>query len=459
MAQHRSRSIRVYWQSVKTNWVCVFVSGIILLFYTLFLYVDTVDPIALEPITRIPQSLNMNHTLPVYRKTNHPSTTPAPAQVLHLKPRKRKQTQDYQQMVEALKDLESLEYIQDNISTSTDVIKYRKTNHTLCDAFYVSKYLIGAHHKTGSVLMNWHLSQQGVKYYLDHYCSWDNDSTYRGKAHSHQTKIYNYHLSELYIRYWTSGFAKSNRRFEKPVHAVVINMIRNPVDTILSSYNYHTRGPEEWTRVPLYNIGKFKTSFNERQEIMCSKKLFMNLTQQMDLDSNVTIQDLYTDILSEHQGIYYEFMRYSECCWWEIYSSYETMNKIMDGDMDILEGKDTDLIHAKQFRLENFFVDFNRSCNEYLDVMGILDDVDRNTLMNKFQRWKYDTKDKEKVEGYMRHKHVTVGQFDKKSQIELLLQIDVNTSTYWLESARDRCILLKEKTILLGYQWQFDGLC
>ena len=52
-----------------------------------------------------------------------------------------------QSLINAIHSIQSWSYIQDNISTMTDIIKYKQTNHTLCDTHYFTRSMVGAHHK------------------------------------------------------------------------------------------------------------------------------------------------------------------------------------------------------------------------------------------------------------------------------------------------------------------------
>merc|ERR1712129_99665 len=110
-------------------------------------------------------------------------------------------------------------------------------------------------------------------------------------------------------------------------------------------------------------------------------------------------------------------------------------------------------------RLENFIIDFNRSCNEYLDVMGIVEEKDRAHFMNGFQRWSFDTSNERKLK---RAKHVTTGHYDKQKAIQQLLfeNISLNgTGKGILDSGLQRCQLLKNSTTMLDYTWLYENIC
>ena len=330
------------------------------------------------------------------------------------------------------------------------------------------------------MLLDWQLTQKGVKYYVNAHCSLKHHPelvpAYKGiSTHINSFKSH-YHFNATIIKYfldrsfqYINGLRRIHLYQGVPMHIVILNIIRNPVDTILSSYNYHKKAPEIWIQVPLEDLPTLHTEYGEKWENICTYKIFANLTTLMGIDyvtNNVSVEILYNEILSEQQGIYFEFMRYSMCCWYEIWSSYEMMDDIINMNDNVAwigEDYDWDVMHAKQFRLENFIIDFNKTCNEYLDVFGILEMEHRNNLMNRFQAWQYDGNDKKKMKKFAKAKHVTMGSYDKQKQIEYLLQIDLELKSeiagMKLTSANARCNLLKQRTELLRYQWQYDNLC
>ena len=329
--------------------------------------------------------------------------------------------------------------------------------------------------------MDWQLTQKGIKYYCDDHCSIRKNpelvEKYRDKTTYINSFRNHYHLNGTIIDQWlnrsidiVNHWRTYDKYRHKSFHLVILNIIRNPIDTILSSYNYHKKAAELWTMVPIKELPKLLATFGEKWENICTYDVFTNLSDIMGIDymnTNVSIEILYNEILSEHQGIYFEFMRYSMCCWYEIYDSYQHMTKIINMDKNVSwigDKYDWDWIHAKQFRLENFIIDFNRTCNEFLDVFGIIESEHRNNLLDKFQAWRYDEKDKNKMKKFSKAKHVTMGSYDKQQQIEYLLQMDlnldnVNMKQMQLISASERCNLLRQRTELLHYQWQYDELC
>eukprot|EP01083_Nonionella_stella_P271048 918147_1 len=164
-----------------------------------------------------------------------------------------------------------------------DVIRYKITNFTLCDIRYSSRIYLGSHHKTGTMLLNYQLSRRTIAPYIKEQCpSTDN----RTKSTIFES---NYHLDADAIDYWLQDTVhKIHRRMKRTnapnqpsSHVVILNIIRHPLDTIISAYNYHVTGPERWTRVPLHQITKLKQKYQEEKESACTAELFLNLTREL----------------------------------------------------------------------------------------------------------------------------------------------------------------------------------
>ena len=251
-----------------------------------------------------------------------------------------------------------------------------------------------------------------------------------------------YHLDAYTIDKWLKRF-KALKKYagKEKHHLVIINIIRNPVDTIISAYNYHYQGLEGWTQVSLQQIAHRKFNFQEKKENTCTSQLFTNLTASMGLSSNVSIQRLYKDILTTKMGINFEYLRYTHCCFDEIYSSYNRINDLLNFNHSIFDYWDTNNMHFHTFRVEQFAHEFDETCQSLMDKLGILGTKDRHNLLKKLHKYDLHSMSSKRIR---RSKHITKGKYDKKAQLKLLLT-DVN-----------QCDDLKHKTELLGYQWQFD---
>merc|ERR1712176_1515516 len=105
-------------------------------------------------------------------------------------------------------------------------------------------------------------------------------------------------------------------------------------------------------------------------------------------------------------------------------------------------------MHLRTFRLEEFESNFTQTIKQLLDMHGILDQDDRQNLIHILQTEDVKNKMKHKRSPHKeKHPHITHGTYDKEEQIDALLKnIDI-------------CSSLKNKTILLDYQWKHSKYC
>ena len=101
--------------------------------------------------------------------------------------------------------------------------------------------------------------------------------------------------------------------------------------------------------------------------------------------------------------------------------------------------RNNDHYHFYNFRLEDFFDDFNGTSNTYLNKIGVLNEGHRSNLMRMFV--KQDTSIKP------RKHHSTKGQYDKQQQLDYLL------------SSKERCNYLKTMTLKMDYIWSHPEYC
>lgn len=252
----------------------------------------------------------------------------------------------------------------------TDPQKYIITNFSLCDVLS-SHILLGAHHKTGSMLLLYQLSQRVIGPYLKSECP----------SKKHQIFKSHYHLDADAIDKWLKSKNTENGHF------VILNIIRAPLDTVLSAYNYHRRGPELWTRVSLHTIPSLKCKYHEQRENLCSSKLFIQRTASMGISSNILIQKLYTEILTVSQGIEFEFERFHQCCFDEIYSSFARIEELKRNGISGYGSNRFHWNHFENLKLEDFAIDFESACNHLMDTLGILDKNDREVSLGEMKRF------------------------------------------------------------------------
>ena len=216
----------------------------------------------------------------------------------------------------------------------------------------------------------------------------------------------------------------SNNEYDHEAHLVILQIIRAPVDTVLSGYNYHLTDAEEWTTWPL--------SPDSNPHALCAE--FMPILDEMQISKQSSLLALYRENNLSF-GIGVELQRYTKCEFKGIYSAYDYVkNGLRNGINNI---------NAHSFRLEEFEANWTETVNVLLDLIGVFEDENRRKLMKSINMYNiYDTKARDGV----KH-HITAGTYDKAKEIRALL------------GDTDRCNLLKEQTISLDYDWKYLSYC
>ena len=351
----------------------------------------------------------------------------------------------------------------------TDIEKYNITNFQLCDIAYKSHLLFGSHHKTGSMLLLHLIGHKGIVHLLRKKC--EENKAYH--SHYRHDPWYSpnwfqpkYHLTAAKIHYFMADSGKkvwrNQRRFPKDTqdyHYVILNIIRNPIDTILSAYNYHRNGQEQWNIIAISNITTIEAAYDNAASFYCSKNTLMRLMRERLKDedwrrfgdgvdiNNITLQQLYS-FSDLNVGIAFEYERYSYCCFDEIYGSYHEIERLMMNETYMEHKKyNESLMHLYNFRTEDFVQDYNGTVGILLDKIGIIWEKERIDFIDRFQEYDvhnpkaYTMKQKKK-----RH-HITDGKFNKTLQREILLR------------DKERCAMLKKQTEMLDYNWTFKQFC
>ena len=238
---------------------------------------------------------------------------------------------------------------------------------------------------------------------------------------------------------------------------VIINMIRAPIDTILSGYNYHLNPPkhELWLKTPLNemlnnanNILAFRKKRGKplidipQVALHCQSLIMLEMFNSIGLNTvNNTFQDINLTIYNMyHQynlsiGLHLEYHRYLACEYNNIYNSYKRLKELSSID-------DSNII-TKNFKLEDFMDTYKRYESEIRDIVetiGINDTMDMNELIDIFRRDKIHKNPK-------KNNHITSGKYDKQQQINIIL------------SNTDRCYTLRNLTMMLDYKWEYSQYC
>ena len=103
--------------------------------------------------------------------------------------------------------------------------------------------------------------------------------------------------------------------------------------------------------------------------------------------------------------------------------------------------EDNIYVHLRNIRMEYLLTNFNQTLLSMLDIIGMIDNIDRNNVMELLQAFDINNMNL-KLE-----QHITKGTYDKDEQINILLS-DIN-----------RCQLLRNMTINLNYNWPHVTYC
>ena len=111
-----------------------------------------------------------------------------------------------------------------------------------------------------------------------------------------------------------------------------------------------------------------------------------------------------------------------------------------------LIGLNDNNIFAENFSLEQFEIDFNRTCNKLLNILGIDREEEKRMLMDKLIKTDQNSIKFDSSKEFAQN-HVTKRLYNKTAEVDILL--DDN----------HRCLYLKNMTNMLRMNWTFDKYC
>ena len=312
-----------------------------------------------------------------------------------------------------------------------DQLRYMQTGYSfICDYDPTKTMLrVGSHHKTGTIISCQKIFPTIITYWMDK-CTNLITPDINSMNHDYHAlqqevekvtgRIFIGHIQSHDISAYISMIHDNQ-------HMMLLHFIRNPVDTILSGYNYHKLGTatERWLR-------EIPTKLKRRVDL-CLKMndILYNMNHSY---LNDTLLNIYNNN-GISIGIEIEYYRYIECVFNEIYKSYNLIEQM------ISKYGDNNYVHLKNIRMEDLLTNFNQTMLSILDTMGIIDNIDRNNVMELLQP--FDIKNM----NFKSEQHITKGTYDKDEQINILLS-DIN-----------RCQLLRNITINLNYNWLHVTYC
>eukprot|EP01083_Nonionella_stella_P071842 193236_1 len=259
---------------------------------------------------------------------------------------------------------------------------------------------------------------------------------------------------------------------------ILFHFMRSPISTILSGFYYHKKANEPWLLTTPMKMSSYL--FSRVQNIELYSDVMMadvnksNFYQKYwDVSAKVTrcfsvplaldkfadphnwysvryehsVQTFYNELVNEQMGLFWEFIRYFNCEWPQIY----LMRRI--GLQHFT--------HYHRFNLDDFgshsgFVD---NMNVFVDILNVMDSEqnrqilrhrngthiqrERSALLKLLQRH-----DLHKSESTKNRGHVTAGEYDRNVSIAWLLSVDTTV-----------CLILRNLTLWLDFDWYYAAYC
>ena len=207
---------------------------------------------------------------------------------------------------------------------------------------------------------------------------------------------------------------------------LIMVMEREPLQTILSGYNYHAAGNErDWTdRFPVKQ--KTKEAFID---IFDKNKYLINMRETtMYKEYYKGYKNNYENKTELKYGLYLEFTRYANTEWYKHISNYEYL-KNNDNNIPFIIAR-FEWFHDYDYRQSIIYIlnemGFNGNSNLFSGLLS------GDLSISKQIR---------------NSKHVTSGKYNKSLQIDLLLNY------------KNVCKYIKNMTIKLDYKWRYNLYC
>ena len=389
-----------------------------------------------------------------------------------------------------------------NISLSISSNKYISSvsimiNNTIINDFETNpycKYLrpnvtfyIGFQHKTG------HIIGQHLMRYLDKYCGHNsNHSSTKYKKRSRKNKYFyakqiNNEPTLIYKLLNTNKINKND--------VFIYHFTRDPLNTILSGYNYWKNGKEGWVKKTNikklkhdtvfikfnYNLNKSYNVYKKNGKVSISNKYpykcyldeyILNSNFPFDFDmkllkyppfnindnkynikwminNNYSISKWYTKLdkdsnyFNKSMGIFQEFKRYFNCEYNDKYSMYQLIKKY----------------HGENNKYHIYWNDdikynFDQNMNRFLDSINFIETERNNKILEIYNVSNFNiTNERNKffkliseLKGNKKH---SAGNFESRDEQSHLL-LSLNNYT---------CLNLKKMTTMISAPWNHSNYC
>ena len=315
---------------------------------------------------------------------------------------------------------------QSDVLSSDDI---KRKDYSVCD---IRRIVFAAHHKSGTNLF------KEIKDVLNGYC-----------YHNCNTSVYvccRGHLPE------TIQSVNSHLKPESNEIGILLHINRHPVNMILSGYNYHKYQTNElWTNIMTIDglrryIRKHYTANenfhecysklfyqNDQNNIIYDKYIAHDTKHAMENMYNHSIRYVLNNTINMTHGIIWEYER------WRCLEGPEMLDSFLY--VQQLQRNKSSNIFAENFYMEQFTEDYNGTCYQLLDILGIFHQNDRAKFMNELIRY-ISSGNNKLVTG-----HDTGSLYDKDFEVDILLKDS------------QRCFHLKNFTKVLQMNWGFNRYC
>ena len=249
-------------------------------------------------------------------------------------------------------------------------------------------------------------------------------------------------------------FINVKRHFNQYNTYIIIHSVRDPLDTILSAYNYHKLiSPEAEQRNHAFdNFEQLKEYRRTHggiytEQRYCYNYMFFEESSPLKLNESLyhkySVQSVLKNEFNLSMGLLYEYTRFFCYDAKDIVNTYKSLKEL---EREIQDGQYQG-VTVFQVSMEQFHNNFNETALQTLDAMKILKRSDRKMLMNEFVKYNiHDNHTMDKRNSLIRQ-HITHGHFDRDKQIKILL------------GDKDRCINIKNMTYAINMEWKFNAYC
>eukprot|EP01084_Bolivina_argentea_P103377 185175_1 len=314
---------------------------------------------------------------------------------------------------------------------------------------YWNDMIFTSHHKTGTILLM-NLARKIRKFWCI-YCKPPNKECKPMRLKKGFDNIHWFHNPNV----WKEQLLNHISTHLKST--IIVNIIRNPVDTLISAYNFHLKenGGSEWTNklnninylsntLKSHYVTKYCKNCESEFHLSYDKMIYImtNECNKLNISNNTCTFQILLKNMDLNNALQLEYYKYL------FWSGYGRFNDIFFSYQYIKTNQQNLSkfgIYMQNVRMEDFMQNFNKSCLKLLEFLKIKNEKQQIELLEMAQS--ENLKDMKKHMHSSTLKHVTSGTYNKSKQIHVLL------------SSYKRCINLKNFTLLLDYMWIYSDYC